>query len=108
VSLTTSGDATVRIETPFTLVAADVAHTIDPEVAAPFAADVLGLFQHDITDATTTEDGTLTLGFDHGAGLVVEPDAGYEAWTVTGRHGLRFVCLAGGGLAIWDADRSLP
>jgi hypothetical protein len=47
----------------------------------------------------------LAVAFDDGARIIVQPDPDYEAWNVTGRHGMRIVCLPGGGLATWPADR---
>lgn len=39
--------------------------------------------------------------FGDGSRVRVPPDAKYEAWEFSGRHGARTVALLGGDVAIW-------
>jgi len=49
------------------------------------------------------KSGALDVGFIDGTKLVVESRTdGYEAWEITGSHGLRVVSLGNESLAIWQ------
>ncbi len=51
--------------------------------------------------AVAFKDGTLEMAFADGSHLRVPPNAKYEAWEFTGRHGAKAIALPGGELAIW-------
>ncbi|MFD4284811.1 DUF6188 family protein, partial [Streptomyces albidoflavus] len=47
-------------------------------------APLLGLFTKVVTEAEVAGLGTLSLGFDDGTRLCIEPDPDYESWSLTG------------------------
>lgn len=61
----------------------------------------LGLFQLTVTELAVGEAGSLTLGFDSGAELVVTPHQQFEAWSLTG-HGVDAVTVGPGGEPNWE------
>ncbi len=54
-----------------------------------------------MTVAIAFKSGALRLEFDGDAILTVNPDSMYEAWTFVTDSQMLFVCLPGGGLAMW-------
>lgn len=104
VSLTLSGGYEIRIETPFSLHDSDGDHQIspgaDPDVNSRRLESLTG---QTITTSVAEDSGALRVDFTHGARLRIEPDSGFEAWTVAGPNGMKVVCLPGGELAVWSA-----
>jgi hypothetical protein len=94
--------AVVRIGCPFTLVDGEVRQLIDPEGSKELLGPALTLFGHVVTSASASEEGALEIHFDDGRALRVEPDPRYEAWELSGPHGLHAVSRAGGGLVTWQ------
>jgi hypothetical protein len=104
-ALQLSDEYFIRIESPFALVSHDKSVALSPEDGAPEAFEPLGeLVGQSITECNVGAAGSLTVTFESGARLVVEPDDSYEAWTVTGPGGMMTVCMPGGELAIWGAE----
>ncbi len=97
-----TGGYFVRIETPFTLDIGSKSAYLSPATDPPEAfASMHGLVGKAIAESRI-DGGTLTLTFDDGARLVVQPDGNYEAWTVAGPDGLLIVCMPSGELATWS------
>lgn len=106
VGLQLSEEYFIRIESPFKLILADSVVTLSPEEdAAPKFEPLTRLVGQQLAAANIAETGTLTVGFESGLSVVVDPDPHYEAWTVTGPNGLIIVCLPGGQLSVWDAQK---
>lgn len=104
VGLQLSDEYFVRIESRFTLTAAGTTTVLSPEVDPVSAFGPLSHLVGQVITASEVDDtGSLTVAFDGGSSLVVEPDQNCEAWTVTGPKGMIVVCLSGGELAIWHA-----
>ncbi|MCM3820511.1 DUF6188 family protein [Streptomyces sp. DR3-1] len=59
-------------------------------------APLLGLFARTVTEVQVTGAGALTLAFDDGTLLRVDPDPDYESWALTGR-GIASVLVGPGG-----------
>lgn len=59
---------------------------------------------HTVTESTVDEGGALSVAFEGGARLRVEPDPAYEAWNVSGPYGALVVSTPGGELAVWSAQ----
>jgi hypothetical protein len=92
---------TLSIERPMTLATKSGDRTIVPERGADSA--YLDLLTMTVEHATALQDGGLVIDFDDGGRLHVPSDE-YEAWQLHGDDGSLIVSIAGGGLAIWDAD----
>jgi hypothetical protein len=94
-------DAELVIEVPFLLRdATGEWHDLDPGSGAALAP-ALDLFQMTITEPAVGETGSLTLGFDSGAQLVVTPHPQFEAWSLAG-HGVPPVSVGPGGERNWQ------
>ncbi|KAA0116086.1 DUF6188 family protein [Mycolicibacterium sp. P9-22] len=104
VGLQLSDEYFVRIESRFTLTVAGTTTVLSPEVDPVSAFEPLSHLVGQVITASEVDDtGSLTVAFDGGNSLLVEPDRNYEAWTVTGPKGMIIVCQPGGELAIWHA-----
>ncbi|MDZ7886256.1 MAG: DUF6188 family protein [Mycobacterium sp.] len=104
VGLQLSDDYFIRVESPFTLALADRTLMLSPEGDAASAFEPLGqLVGQTISSSTVDRAGALTVVFERGELLHVEPDPSFEAWTVSGPKGLLIVCSPGGELSIWHA-----
>ncbi|MFD4171177.1 DUF6188 family protein, partial [Streptomyces albidoflavus] len=77
-------DGELVIETPFTITDAAGTQAILFPGAGTALAPLLGLFTKAVTEAEVTGLGTLSLGFDDGTRLCIEPDPDYESWSLTG------------------------
>lgn len=105
VGLQLSDQFFVRIESPFTLALSTGSFSLSPEEDPAESFQPLGqLVGHTITESSVDSDGNLSISFDNSASLVVRPDSGYEAWTVSGPEGMLVVCMPGGELAVWSAE----
>ena len=101
----------IMIESPFRLEIHGDSVSLAPEEESDDALRALQqLIGDTIEDATADEAGTLHVTFEGGARLIVDPDAAYEAWNVSGPDGALVVSAPGGKLAIWkpqlNADES--
>lgn len=103
-NLVFSGEWEIRIETTFRLRAAEELLVIDPEEGLARSAEFLdALIGRAVDTAEVSERGLLTLAFEGGVVISVEPDTRYEAWTVAGPAGVKLVCMPGGEVAVWAA-----
>ena len=97
------GEYGVLLICPFTLETRGATHHIAPATDPPEAfVPVRNLLGTSISTSNIGENGSLSLTFDDGSILHVEPDPNYEAWNLSGPDGLVVVCMAGGELAIWS------
>jgi Family of unknown function (DUF6188) len=101
----------IVIESRFTLDIQGDSYSLSPEEEPGAAFQPLRqLVDHLIQEATADAAGALHVTFEGGARLTVEPDADYEAWSVSGPGGALVVSTAGGKLSIWqphsNADES--
>ncbi|QES25053.1 hypothetical protein DEJ46_38680 [Streptomyces venezuelae] len=94
-------DGELVIETPITVTDAAGTQAILSPGTGMALAPLLGLFTRAVTKAEVTGLGTLSLGFDDGTRLSVDPDPGYEAWSLTG-SGLESVLVGPGGETDWQ------
>ncbi|GKQ35818.1 hypothetical protein ALMP_23610 [Streptomyces sp. A012304] len=67
----------------------------------PSLAPVLDLFAKCVVETEVTGQGTLSLGFDDGTRLSIEPDPDYESWNLTG-SGIDPVLVGPGGETDWQ------
>jgi uncharacterized protein DUF6188 len=103
VGLTFTSDYFVLIESPFTLDIQGKATYLTPDIDPPEALEPLqGLIGRTVSESTISDTGVLSLIFDDGSRVVVEPDGDYEAWNVSGPDGLLIVCMPSGALATWS------
>jgi hypothetical protein len=95
----------ILIESPFRLDVHGDSFSLSPEEEPDDALQALRqLVGHSIEEATADAAGALHVIFEGGARLTVEPDAAYEAWSVSGPDGALVVSTAGGKLAIWKSQ----
>lgn len=104
VTMRLSGTHFIVIESPFVLEiqgrAVSLSPNDDPDEAFEPVRALLGQI---VSEALADENGSLSVTFDSGAHLHVEPDPAYEAWNVSGPEGALVVCTPGGTLAVWSA-----
>lgn len=99
-----SDDYFVRIETPFTLELPGNRIALSPENDSPESFEpIAAIVGHSITEWAVDDDGALRITFGDSARFVIEPDADYESWTVSGPDGMLVVCTPGGELAVWQS-----
>lgn len=94
-------DGELVIETPFTLTDASGHQALLTPATGPSLAPLLGLFAKVVTETEVTGLGTLSLGFDDGTQLSIEPDPDYESWCLTG-SGIDPVLVGPGGETDWQ------
>ncbi|MBX9396949.1 hypothetical protein K4749_26000 [Streptomyces sp. TRM72054] len=94
-------DGELVIETPFTLTDASGHQALLIPATGPSLAPLLGLFTRVVTETEITGQGTLSLGFDDGTRLSVEPDPDYESWNLTG-SGIDPILVGPGGETDWQ------
>ncbi|MFF3358159.1 DUF6188 family protein [Streptomyces sp. NPDC002917] len=94
-------DSELVIETRFTLTDASGHQALLTPATGPSLAPVLGLFAKVVTETEVTGLGTLSLGFDDGTRLSVEPDSDYESWSLNG-SGIDPVLVGPGGETDWQ------
>ncbi|WP_369243642.1 DUF6188 family protein [Streptomyces sp. R41] len=101
-TLFTSGDVEMRIETDATLMGADGIHVrFDPESPGPVAGRIVELLHSVISTASYSDAGVLSMSFEGGEELTAPPHDEYEAWGVVYPDGRRIVCVPDGEVAIW-------
>lgn len=59
-----------------------------------------------VETAFAEDAGLFRVNFSGGAHILVEPDALYEGWSVSGPDGALVVSTPGGKLAIWSVKNS--
>jgi hypothetical protein len=96
------GMVTVRIEGPLSLKDGRSEHAIDPSVPTELGP-ALGLVRGSIERARVSPEGRLSLVFQDGREVTVEPSDDFEAWELTAPRGVKAVCRAGGGVSTWGA-----
>lgn len=106
VSFETDGGYELRIENDYTLTAAAGILRFSPESSNADARPLTDLVGKLVESSETDTDGTLTLIFNNGSILRTEASKSYESWTVAGPDGYKVVCMPGGELAVWQADKS--
>ncbi|MFD9637194.1 DUF6188 family protein [Streptomyces violascens] len=94
-------DGELVVETPFTLTDASGHQALLTPATGPSLAPLLGLFAKVVIETEVTGLGTLSLGFDDGTRLSVEPDPDYESWSLTG-SGIDPVLVGPGGETDWQ------
>ncbi|MFE7584907.1 DUF6188 family protein [Streptomyces gardneri] len=94
-------DGELVIETPFTLTDASGHQALLTPATGPSLAPLIGLFARVVTEIGVTGQGALSLSFDDGTRLSVEPDPDYESWNLTG-SGIDPVLVGPGGETDWQ------
>lgn len=94
-------DYTLQVEGPLRIITPSTEWNIDPG-AGPDPAYLL-LVSKKVAHAFTSDDGGLAVDFTDGDRLIVPPHE-YEPWQLNGEDDSLFVSVAGGGLAVWDAQ----
>ncbi|MGX1123192.1 hypothetical protein RKD37_008555 [Streptomyces ambofaciens] len=89
------------IETPLTLTDSSGHQAQLMPATGPSLAPALGLFAKCVTETEVTGQETLSLGFDDGTWLSIEPDPDYESWNLTG-SGIDPVLVGPGGETDWQ------
>src|SRR5262249_21951683 len=92
-----AGPMTLQIECPFRLMENERVHLLDPSSPRELGP-AIGLFGAIVRSARSSEEGQLSVLFDDGREINVDPDPHYEAWGFVGPNGIRAVCLPGGGV----------
>jgi hypothetical protein len=95
-------DYFLHLEGVFRLIYPTKAVLIDP-AAGPSEA-YLSLVAARVSTSKASDDGSLDIVFADGRRLEVSP-AAYEPWQLTAPDGFEVVSVAGGGLAVWDAQK---
>ncbi|QIZ37428.1 DUF6188 family protein [Saccharopolyspora sp. ASAGF58] len=106
VSFGTSGGFELRIEHDYTLRTSHGVLRFSPEPSNADSDDLQSLAEQVISKASTENDGTLIVRFASESELRAHPSRIYEAWTVAGPGGMKVVCMPGGDLAIWKANKA--
>lgn len=104
VSVQTDAGVEVRIETDFSLRTPNGVIHYSPGAPDAPSDDVQALVRKKVEHAAVEESGALTISFESGIALRVEPDESYEAWTVAGPGARKVVCMPGGEIASWALD----
>lgn len=87
--LTFTGGFVVLLVSAFTLESQGGATRLKPDADPPEAfAQMRTLVGKAVAKSGVSDTGTLSLTFDDGSHVVAEPDGDYEAWNVSGPHGL--------------------
>lgn len=103
VTLVLAGGVSVRIESPFDLIApGSEPRTIDPEDLS-FDQGLQQALRCRVVEAASadSETGLLDLSFEGGVRLQVPSDPDFESWSATWPDGSAVVALPGGGLSSW-------
>ena len=93
-------DLEIAVAAPFTLTTSDGVIELDPDQPQAMAP-ALALLRRIVDRVQVFDDGRLNIVFVDGCRLEAKPQEAYEAWTSASSDGSKFVCLPGGGLAIW-------
>jgi hypothetical protein len=106
--LTMTGGYVLVVEAPFTVTTPEGCARCEPGNVVE-TVDVATELVGQIIDTCLAESmGSLPVTFTSGIRLLVEPDDGFEAWTVSGPAGMLVVCTPGGKLAVWSGAGAGP
>ncbi|MER6162390.1 DUF6188 family protein [Streptomyces sp. NPDC001868] len=101
----TSGDCELRIETEAVLQVSAGGHvSFDPESPDVAAPHLVRLAHDVITEAEVGRAGDLVVEFESGTKLTILPDEEYEAWGFVGPKGKRVICMPGGEISVWSGE----
>ncbi|MBE8477498.1 DUF6188 family protein [Streptomyces justiciae] len=101
----TSGDCEIRIETESVLRVSNEDHvSFHPESPDAVSSYLVRLARDVIVEAEVGRCGDLMIEFESGMKLTVRPDEEYEAWGLVGPEGRRVTCLPGGDIAVWSGE----
>jgi uncharacterized protein DUF6188 len=104
--LTDGNDAAeLCIGTPFRLINLGTTLSCIPENPESLAP-VLALARKKVIEITIQNSGHMTIFFEFGSSLEVDPDDSYEAWEIGGSTGFLFVCRPGTGVTFFADERS--
>ncbi len=78
---------------------------LQPETEQTLLGPVLAIVNTTVLDARVTRMGQLTMHFEEGRSVRVEPDDRYEAWEFSRKNNELLVALPGGTLAFWAAPK---
>jgi Family of unknown function (DUF6188) len=107
ITFITSGGGEFRFANTLTVTAPHgEAINVDPEAPGRAAETVLALLHEPIKHVSLDEAGILELTFASGASVRVGPDDRYEGWTYAGDDGVKIICMPGGGLTTFGANRA--
>jgi hypothetical protein len=96
-----SAKAQLFVETPCRLKSPASEAILIPEKAATLAP-ILSLFNTKVSSATIRKSGELTVEFEEGRTLMVDPDPSFEAWQVGCSLGFLLVCAPGGRVSLFQ------
>lgn len=94
----------IAIATELRLKQSEHQTTGNPEIPGSLAP-MLSLFGQRVSKAYAYKNGRLSVEFDTGLHLEVEPNSRFEAWEVSAQDGLKLVATPGGGVAFWQSVR---
>ena len=92
----------LRIECPFTVSKTGMQYVLEPNEPANLGP-ATALVHASVRTARASAEGRLSIVFDDGRELTVEPSDDFEAWELTGPNGVKAVCRPGGGVSTWGA-----
>lgn len=104
-SLRTEAGYEITSECDFSLHTPEGTFDLSPGSSIALVDHLRVLLDQTVTTAIAEDSGALSIKFFDGNLLWIEPDESYEAWNVTGPHGMRVVCMPGGHLAVWNGER---
>ena len=103
VSLLLANGININIGDVLEYVSSDgVLNRLDPEDEGSLLAPALPMLRMQVADGFAFKSGRLVVRFEDGSRIEAPPDPAYEAWNITGPHGVLIVSMPGGELAIWD------
>jgi uncharacterized protein DUF6188 len=103
--LSFTGGYFVLISSPFTLDIRGRTARLTPDGDRPEAFEPMqALVGRTVSESSVGGTGTLSIAFDDGSRVLVEPDSDYEAWNASGPNGLLVVCMPGGELTVFRGN----
>jgi hypothetical protein len=94
------GVVALRIEGPFTLKGKQLSRVMDPGVPTELGL-AIALVRGTVKRARASSGGRLSIIFEDGRDVTVEPSEDFEAWELSGPQGVKAVCRVGGGVSTW-------
>ena len=102
VTLMTEDGTEVRIEGPFDLTVDEATiEDVDPSLAAPHAAVLVGQLGRRVAAVRVPGGGALEIRIEGGSALLVHPGREYETWIYDGSDGSKVVGMPDGDVASW-------
>jgi hypothetical protein len=95
--------AELYVETPFRLIGSGTDVLCVPEEPTTLAP-ILPLVNAAVKGVMIKKSGYISVDFESGLSIKVDPDASYEAWQLGGSMGFLFVCPPGGDVALFKED----